>query len=146
MHTFRQAERTRDRQDLARDVCPFWVKNEKSALVVGRFRFRPSRLGHFQNRLYWRALRGVSLLGTPTREARIVVKKRKKTMNFEIFRKILLKSPKICYFSPKFSRIFAGIAQNVRNFDGLDVANFKNPEFFQKIPKFCRNILQKLSR
>ena len=79
MHTFRQAERTRDRQDLARDVCPFWVKNAKSALVVGRFRFRPSRLGHFQNRLYWRALRGVSLLGTPTREARIVVKKKKKT-------------------------------------------------------------------
>ena len=78
VHTFRQAERTRDRQDLARDVCP-WVKNEKrSDLVVGRFRFRPSRLGHFQNRLYWRALRGVSLLGTPTREARIVVKKKEK--------------------------------------------------------------------
>ena len=59
-----------------------------------------------------------------------------------IFRKILLKSLKICYFSPRFSRIFAGISQNVRNFDGLDVANFKNPEFFEKIPKFCRNIFQ----
>ena len=79
VHTFRQAERTRDRQDLARDVCPLWVKNEKkSDLVVGRSRFRPSSLGHFQNRLYWRALRGVSLQGTPTREARIVVKKKKK--------------------------------------------------------------------
>ena len=61
----------------------------------------------------------------------------------EIFRKILLKSPKICYFSPIFSRIFAGISQNVRNFDGLDVANFKIPDFFEKMPNFaetfCRN-------
>ena len=66
-------------------------------------------------------------------------------MNFRDFRKILLKSLKICYFSPRFPRIFAGISQNVRNFDGLDVANFKIPEFFEKIPKFCRNILQKFS-
>ena len=45
-----------------------------------------------------------------------------------------------------FSSEFLFGPLNVRNFDGLDVANFKNPEFFQKIPKFCRNILQKLSR
>ena len=45
-----------------------------------------------------------------------------------------------------FSSEFLFGPLNVRNFDVLDVANFKEPEFFQKIPKICRNILQKLSR
>ena len=66
--------------------------------------------------------------------------------NFEICYKIRLKSSKICYFSPRFSRNFAGISQNVSNFDVFDIAIFKIPENVEKIPKFCRKILQKFSR
>jgi hypothetical protein len=36
---------------------------------------------------------------------------------------------------------FAGISQNISSLDEVDVAIFKIPEFSEKIPKFCRNIL-----
>ena len=66
--------------------------------------------------------------------------------NFEIFYKILPKFSKICNFSPKISRIFAGISQNISKFDGIDIAIIKFRESFEKIPKFYRHILQKLNR
>ena len=44
-------------------------------------------------------------------------------------------------FSARFSQIFPGISKDVSNFDGIDVAILKVPECFEKIPKFCRNIL-----
>ena len=72
------------------------------------------------------------------------------SMNFRDFsQNSSLNSAEISYnllFFDEIFKDFAGISQNVRNFDGLDVANFKIPELFEKIPKLCRNILQKLSR
>ena len=66
------------------------------------------------------------------------------------FCKILPKSSKICYYSPRFSWIFAGISQNFINFDVIDVAilNFQN-YFLRKsrdLAETYRNILQKFSR
>ena len=55
----------------------------------------------------------------------------KKNPILVIFKKlqIMLISPQICYFSPKFSLNFAGISQYTSNFDGFDVAICKIPEF-----------------
>ena len=52
----------------------------------------------------------------------------KKNVNFRDVCKIMLISLLICYFSPKFLRIFVGISQYTSNFDGIDVAFFKITE------------------